>query len=512
MNKLLILCAGLSLCVSACRSDDSGDGGVDVDGGGSGPDAPAGSSTTIYDVQDDNTPVGTSVSLRSVVVTAIDTFGGRTGAVYVQEQDGGAYSGVNLFISGGAPSGIAVGDIVDVDNGVKDEFAYFDVNGGGFDEGYSITQVKAADGAALSITKVSSGTVPEPVVLNAWDLGGDDAEAEKWEGVLIKFEGMRVLSDARSVSSTDDTLKDMRITGPYVASSSMAALDGVGGDCYSSITGVGDYFFNYKITPRSSADIVKDGTGDSCAPEEASAVLCADGEDNDHDGFGDCQDFSCQEGQPVLCTDDTATVVKAQDGSIDENSLIRLTDVIVTAVSEDNLKFWVQDDTAAAAFNGLYVFRAEAQGALDANFVGKKVTLLGNLDEYHGELTELTNVTIEAQSGNSNNTIRTLIVSLADAQSMKDYEGVLVELADATVVTGSDNTCTSDCNFTVGTAGSPLQANDTIFRHDVTAAACYSTFTGIMHYDDYIDFDIANDVAAGIVVLPLEDGLGAACN
>jgi hypothetical protein len=478
MNKLLIVCASLSLCFTACRSDD--DKSSDPDGGGSAADATPGSSTTIYDVQSETTPEGSSVSLRSVVVTAIDTFGGRTGAIYVQEQAGGAFSGVQLFISGGAPAGIAVGDLVDVDNGVKSEFAYNDGMGGGFDPGYSITQVEAADGAALSVTKVGTGSVPEPEVLNAWDLALDDVEAEKWEGVLIKFEGMRALGDARSVSSSDDTLKDMRITGPYVASSAMAGLDGIGGDCYSSITGVGDYFFNYKITPRSAADIVKDAGGTSCLPPEDSAALCEDNLDNDHDGFDDCSDFSCQESVPA-CTINT-TVVESQNGTIAENTRIRLTDVVVTAVSADNKKFWVQDDSGpggaddAAAFNGLYVFRGSTQDDLPGNLLGRRVTLVGTTSEFFG-LTELSNVAEPFTVGTPGDVDILTGVSVADLSTVKDYEGVLISFPLTNVTVAVAGGCTEDCNFTV--AG-PLDVSDLIEAH-TPGVGCSVSFDGIMH-------------------------------
>lgn len=497
MNKLLIVCAGLSICLGACRSDD--DDPSNPDGGGTAPDAAPGASTTIYDVQSENTPVGSSVSLRNVVVTAIDGFGGRTGGMYVQEQDGGPYSGVNLFISSGAPAGIVVGDIVNVDNGVKDEFAYNDGNGGGFDPGYSITQVQAADGAALSVTKVSSGTVPEPQLLNAWDLAADDAEAEKWEGVLIKFEGVRALADARSVSSSDDTLKDMRITGPYVASSAMAALDGSAGDCYASITGVGDYFFNYKITPRSSADIVVGNDGDCLAPED-SVALCEDNMDNDYDGFSDCSDFSCQENVPA-CTVDT-TVVEVQNGTIAENTRVRLTDVVVTAVDRTNKKFWVQDDSGAggaddaAAFNGLYVFRGSMQDDLQANLVGRRVTLVGTTDEFDG-LTELTNV-VEPFTSTGGGDIDILTgVSIADLSTMKDYEGVLVSIPLTAVTTPVEANCTEFCDFTIS---GPLQVNDDILA-ETPGATCSVEFDGIMHYDTFDD---------KIVVLP-SDNFAEAC-
>jgi hypothetical protein len=502
MNKLLIVCASLSLCFTACRSDDN-DGNT-PDGGGSAADAAPGSSTTIYDVQSDNTPEGSAVTLRSVVVTAIDTFGSRTGGIYVQEVAGGAFSGV--FIFGASSTGLAVGDLVDVDNGVKTEFSF------DFIDGHSLTQVTSPDGGAVSVTKVGTGTAPTPEVLNSWDLAADEAEAEKWEGVLVKFDGMRVLRSADGVSSTDATLKEMTVTGPFRIGGSLADLTGQRDDCYTSITGIGDYFFNYKILPRSPADIVAGGT--NCLPEETTLELCGDTMDNDYNGFNDCADFSCQGAQAVLCTVET-TVVEAQGGTIAENSLVRLTDVIVTAVSADNKKFWVQDDTAAAALNGIYVFRPSDADPLTSNYPGKKVTLLGNLDEFNGQLTELTNVIIEAESTPSNNTIRTLSgVSLADLSTMKDYEGVLVEVSDVSA-SAAGGTCGDFNSFTITDGTTTTQANELISCHEPVADTCYGTFTGVMHFDDFDTTDDSVDNPPGIVILPLTDGLntaGGTCN
>src|SRR5262249_38652340 len=72
-------------------------------------------SVSIQDVQSDAMPPGTPVELHGVVVTAIDTFGGKTGDLWVEEPSGGPFSGIHVF---GAPvaqvANLAVGDIVDI--------------------------------------------------------------------------------------------------------------------------------------------------------------------------------------------------------------------------------------------------------------------------------------------------------------------------------------------------------------------------------------------------------------
>ncbi len=483
-----VLSASLALsafALVACRDDGGGDGGT-PDGGNPAADAPPGASTKIFDVQDDTTPVGSSVSLRSVVVTAIDGFGGRTGGFYVQEPEGGAFSGV--FVFGANASALAVGDLVDIDGGVKDEFSF------NFEDGHSITQVVAADGGTLTATKVGDGTVPAAEVLNSWDLAADDVEAEKWEGVLIQFSGIRALGAARGVSNSDATLLEMSITGPYRMGGSLAQLDEavMRGDCFSSITGIGDYFFNYKILPRSAGDMVADASGASCLPPEDTETLCGDLMDNDHDGFADCADFSCQE-SVAACTTDT-TVVVAQGGTIEENTRIRLSNVVVTAISADNKKFWVQDAGVISALNGLFVFRPNSAEVLPATIVpGRVVTLTGNLDEYE-MLTELTNITIESEGAMS--LAGTLSgVPLATLATDASYEGVLVSIPNAPVATASSPACDQNFSrFSLETGGAALFANEDIACYDVTVGQCFQLLNGIMHYDTFND---------EIVVLPM---------
>ncbi len=508
LNRFLLSAVlGLSLTslTAGCRDSDDGDtGGSTPDGSVTNPNADAapGTSTTIYDIQSDDTPVGSAVSLRDVIVTGIDTFGGRTGSIYVQEEEGGAFSGVLVFVPAATSAALAVGDIVDIDGGVKDEFALNSDT-----TGRTLTEVSPADGGTITITKTGSGTVPAPEVVSAFDLAADDAEAEKWEGVLITLEGVRALGDAFGVSNSDDTLKEMSISGPYRVGGSLTDLTGVEGDCYSSITGINDYFFNYKVLPRSASDIVLDASGDACLPPEDTAELCADGEDNDQNGFTDCADFSCQENVPA-CTIDT-TVVQAQNGSIEENTRIRLTDVVVTAVSQDNRKFWIQDAGGAAAFNGLFVFRPGSGDELPANVVvGRTVTLVGNLDEFNGTLTELTNVEIVDDTGAIVTPSILSGISTADLASDAQYEGVLVNVPAATVDAGNTPACSEAFSkFTLTNGATPLQANEDIACHTVTPGQCYGTFGAVMHYDFFDATDDGVDNPPGIVVLPTDGGL-----
>src|SRR5262249_35193763 len=128
------LCLVSALVVSlvgvGCRGSSGGDDDIDahIGGGDGGPDGSSGHDTSIYD---NPTPagspstVGTPVTIRGGVVTAVDRFGNRTGNVFVQEPGGGAYSGVLLFnaaVAGGTLDDLQPGDVVDIEGGMVDQF------------------------------------------------------------------------------------------------------------------------------------------------------------------------------------------------------------------------------------------------------------------------------------------------------------------------------------------------------------------------------------------------------
>jgi len=470
----------LSLALlGACRDSSNSN----VDGGNNNADA-AGGEHTIFDVQNDSMPIGTTVNLRGVVVVAIDTYGGRTGGVYVQEPEGGAFSGVFVFLNDTSAASLTVGDLVDVIGGVKDEFALSDDT-----TGRTLTEISPPDGGSISITKTGDGTVPTPPVLNPWDLAADDAEAEKWEGVLITFENVRVNSAPRNVSMSDPTLKEMNVTGPFAVSSGLTELADTitREDCYASITGIGDYFFSYKVLPRNGADLV--GGGTNCLAPEEGATACGDKTDNDYDGFTDCADFSCVDVAQNVCVT-TSTVVQVQDGTNGTTgTTVSLTDVVVTGVTFNRKHLWVQDQGGVGPYNGIYVYRGSSAAELPAEIVaGRVVDVTGKVDEFSFEqgsgvetLTELEDSIVTDKSSNVTPTIVTGqgLTALKDEQ----YEGVLVTLAAVPVLTLPTGGA-GPYEWSVGVAGTDLVIDDDIYRHTPTVSTCV-TITGLMSYNGF---------------------------
>ncbi len=355
-TSTLVLALSCSL-FAACRDDGGGGGGGGggVDGAPTGDGGPIASDVTIQEIQADAMAAGTQVSVKGVVVTAIDSFGNRTGDLFVQEPGGGAFSGIKVF---GAPLDqvalLAVGDVVDISSAVKDEFALTaDMSG------RTVTELKPIEGGAMVITKLSPGTVPAPatvdaVALAAMDRPTREAEYEKWEGVLVSLTNARQTRAILPFGSTpgpDST--EFRTTGFARVQSALVELPttSVLGTCYASITGVGDYFFNDLVIPRSAADLVTGGTG--CLPLATSVVEIQ-----------------------------TSTVVP---------ELVNLTNVFVTARDDigGNKGFWVADALQGAASNGVYVYTGNTGAATNpalppdaALVIGVRVSIVGSVDEF----------------------------------------------------------------------------------------------------------------------------------
>jgi hypothetical protein len=282
----LALVAALSLF--ACRGDDD-------DANNTNHNTNTQTGHTVFQVQDpahaQHVMAGSTVRLEQVVVTAVDTYGERTGNLWVSEPEGGPYSGVQVFgatIQGGTIADVHVGDLVTVVGDI-DEFA-LDTD----TSGRTTTEIVNA-----LVTVLGTGTPVQPVVVTAAELANDPS-AERYEGVLV------TLADAL-VTGKNDQYQELTVVGGLrLDNELMDVMTGYEvGDCLTSVTGVHNYFFNYFLMPRSAADIVKGAATDCPAlvPE-----ICDDGIDNDGDGFTDCADRDCgtEPGcKETNCTDGT---------------------------------------------------------------------------------------------------------------------------------------------------------------------------------------------------------------
>lgn len=432
MRTTLIALLGLSLF--ACRG--GGGGGDDDDT--PPPDGPPGGKVTIQQVQSDDMPVGTAVTLENVVVTAIDSFGARTGDLWVEDAAGGEFSGIKVF---GAPlnqvANLQPGDIVTITNAEKDEFALTADT-----SGRTVTELKGAAGGQLSVTRIGPGTLPTPVAVDALAIGMLDAAArdlewEKYEGVLISVSNAKALTNIGDFGDANDDQFEFKITGDARVQSAMTALpeSAAAGDCYANLVGVGDYFFNWLVLPREPTDLAAGGA--TCAPEEEGDAACGDEIDNDGDGFLDCADFSCQFTAAACST--ATSVASIQMGTT--TGTVALSNVIVTARDEigNDKGVWVADAAQGAEFNGIFVFTGSS---VDPTFVvGASVNLVGTVQEFDFQpaagdtVTEIGNATVALVAGAP--VVPTPLTTTADVAgdltNGEPVEGVLVRVADVHV-------------------------------------------------------------------------------
>src|SRR5512136_2724778 len=110
-----VLALSLSVCLMACRDSDTNtdssikkDKGVPTELGNP-------QNATIQDIMTGKLAEGTAVTLREVVISAVDGYaqpdGAYTGDVYVQEIAGGPSSGIKLY-KASRSDGKAVTDLV----------------------------------------------------------------------------------------------------------------------------------------------------------------------------------------------------------------------------------------------------------------------------------------------------------------------------------------------------------------------------------------------------------------
>jgi hypothetical protein len=458
-----------AVSVDASMSADaspSADAGA-VDAGGS--DA-ALADDTLYEIQDDAMPVGTAVTVRGVVVVSVDSYGALQGGVHVQEPAGGAFSGMFVFVDDTTSAGLVVGDLVDIEGGEKAEFALSDDT-----TGRTLTEIVPPNAGTITITKVGTGTVPAAPSLDPTALLASDAEAEKWESVLVRFDDMRVHQAPAEVTMSDPTLKEMTVTGPYLVSSGLTELaDTIAvDDCYVSIAGIIDYFFDFKLMPRSAADLTTGGN--SCLPAEEGSTACMDGNDNDLDGVHDCFDASCAQTVPACVL--AATVIQIQDGTISEGYFVSLTGVVATGIDEARLHLWIADAAPAGPYNGIFIYRGADADVLPQEYqVGSVINVTGKVFEFGGVLTEVTDVTLAATGAL---VTPEAVVGLTVADAMTEpYEGVLLTLMDVSLVAdvgfGTFSATDGTTTFYIG---------DDAFGFSATIPTCYSSLTGIIHYN-----------------------------
>lgn len=199
--------------------------------------------TAIFDIQSDLISVGTIVKLEGVIATSGLTWSDTPEATFfVQEPDGGARSGIQVFVSDTAGLSIAPGDELTIV--------------GTYDEYFEMSQVEVANASA--VMKTGSGTAPEPeLIAEPATIATGGAAAEDYESVLVRVENV-VVTDVNP--DEPDEFNEFAVTGDLRIDDVFFDMDDWTkpelGASFASITGPLIYDFqNFKLVPRSAADL-----------------------------------------------------------------------------------------------------------------------------------------------------------------------------------------------------------------------------------------------------------------
>ncbi len=195
-----------------------------------------GMSDTIYDIQMGKFQLMDPVTVEGVIATSGLTF--KQDGFFVQDPNGGEYSGIFVYI-GGNKVAVAPGDVLTI--------------AGTYDEFFTYSEIKIAKPA--DIIKTGTAPVPAPAVVTAAEVATGGAKAENYEGVLVQVKNAKV---SAAVDMNGEFIVDTKLR---VDDLFFAKVDWVApkiGDTFTTITGPLAYTFdNFKVAPRTLADLVK---------------------------------------------------------------------------------------------------------------------------------------------------------------------------------------------------------------------------------------------------------------
>ena len=208
MHKLIL--ATMMCGAMACGRSNSGGGG----GGGGGVDAPASNAVSIQSIRMNQPTNGAMVTFANVVVTANVT-SSKYGHVYVQDQGGGMYSGIQLFCNYGGKSpncsmtraqidALTVGSVVNV-TGTFSSFLSSTAPAGA----QPVLEIDAP-----VITPTGQTMPPMPIDVDAATIAHDQqaaATADPYKGVYVhvagtSFTASSVMAAEFSMSCTDQSM------------------------------------------------------------------------------------------------------------------------------------------------------------------------------------------------------------------------------------------------------------------------------------------------------------------
>ncbi len=198
-------------------------------------------------------------------------------------------------------------------------------------------------------------------------------------------------------------------------------------------------------------------------------------------------------GDPFGGAPTPSTVANVQNGTMSVGTVVIMSDVVITAIGQDDHTLWVADNKTGATYNGIQVNRAAGDPALGAGFV------VGAIVEVSGKILELTGAgnqsltviggvpVVSFTAPPSGAPVPVTGVPLAQlaadevpggAANGEAYEGVLVTITNVKVTGAEDGNGTRD--FTDGAVS--FVSDDVIFADAHADNTCFASVTGIWSY------------------------------
>lgn len=422
MSHRWLLLFGLSVgCIQPQTSDKGGDdsGGDDSGSGGGGDD------TTIYDIQTGVVEEDSTVTLKGVVVTSGLTADGK--GFFVQEPEGGEYSGIYVYLQGTLTDlDFYQDDLVDVTGTVT--------------EYYDWTEFTVTSSSAIQVVGELSGG-PDPEVLTDTE-GYSPEDWEPWESVLVS------LPD-QTVESALNSYGEVELSAGIKADNMFFDFDTEFGATYTAVVGLIEYNFSeFKIGPRDDGDL--QGYTAGAGPEETS--IC------------DIQESEALTDRTVL-----------------------LSDVVVTsALTIRRDGFWVQE-SGGGAWCGVYIYLGNAlnDDSLWNVAPGDVVSIEGTVTEYGSSDSDLTlteisvndvdDITLSGATAEVTVTALTESTIPTDDEGWEAYEGVLISLPDVEITSDESSYGEVDTNW-------GIQLDDALYYYDLAAGFTFETVTGLVNF------------------------------
>jgi predicted extracellular nuclease len=194
----------------------SGGGGAAVDG-------------TVAEVQMGDINEGSIVTLSGVVATSGLNY--NEDGFFIQDADGGEYSGVYVYLFDEALEGladVAAGDVLNITGAVTE---FFD-----------LTEISVSSADDIQATGDTAATVVD-------QLDTTPSDWEAWEGCLVELADVNVTSD-------EDDYGAASTNHGAMLDDDLFSFDVSDGDSFSAVTGLVTFTYSeYRLLPRSAADM-----------------------------------------------------------------------------------------------------------------------------------------------------------------------------------------------------------------------------------------------------------------